>query len=233
MADSLVLFEHRLVRLQINVAVSGGAAGVEKPLCLTQIFLVASHRIELHKSHLGNLVSGNHSPLPRAVTDLAAYTVGIPYGNIEQRAFSGSLPMGYGTLYQMAEIIELVREHLHLVPSPPFCPVVRAFGVLGACGEEVAVRFLSLGHDGYHTVDIRFELSIGICAQAVGGSLDSLVDIGVVERKSRRVIFGLRIGRADKVFISARLLALGKCERNGDIAARLHARSPESSFDSH
>lgn len=100
-------------------------------------------------------------------------------------------------------------------------------GVHRAGGVEVSVGLLRRGHDHEHAVDVALELLVGICLEEVARTLDSLVDVGVVERISRDLVVGTGVRRHLEVAVTARLLALREGKGYGHLAAGLETLPPE------
>ena len=159
--------------------------------------------------------------------DLAADAVGIAYGYVEEVALSGGLVVGYGPLDHVAEVVEFVAQLLDLLPALGARPLVRMVGVHRAGGVEVSVGLLRRGHDHQHAVDVALELLVGICLEEVARTLDSLVDVGVVERISRDLVVGTGVRRHLEVAVAARLLALREGKGYGHLAAGLETLPPE------
>ena len=88
------------------------------------------------------------------ITDFTADTVGITTGNVEERAFAGSLIVSDGAFDHVTEIVELMTEILYEFPTMLTCPLMRVFRVHGTTGIEIAVRFLSCLDDGQDTVHV-------------------------------------------------------------------------------
>jgi hypothetical protein len=59
----------------------------------------------------------NHMNLIFTRPNLAAYAVGILYGDVEEVALSRCLIVGTGCLKKMSEVIEFMRQFLYLLPT--------------------------------------------------------------------------------------------------------------------
>ena len=127
-----------------------------------------------------------------------------------------------------------MAEVLHLTPACGACPVVRFLGVLCACRVEVSIGLLCRCNDTQYTIDIEFQLLVGVGLQDVAGSLDGLVGVGVIKRESSavyleelgRVLHAL--GSVGEVGISPLALALAESQRYGHLTACLEALAPEA-----
>ena len=229
----LVLFDHGLVGLAVGILARGQATTVEEVLGLVEIFTVTCHEVEFHESHLGNLMSGHtiHLPLPKS--DLAADTVGIADGDVEEVALARGLIVGNGTFEHVAKVVELMAQHLDLLPALGAMPLVRVLGVHGPGGVEVTVGLLSALHNLEHRIDIGHKTLVGIGLQRITGTFDGLIDIGVVERETFHLdVFGVlacQLTRSNlEIAVTARLLTLRKSQGDGHLAAGLKALSPET-----
>ena len=165
MAYSLVLLEHWLVSLAVlaelvvvAVLVPHSAASygpcrvfltalVEEELSEVEIFLLACSEIELSKTHLCNLVSWNYTCLSWLVTNFAYYAVCVLHSDVEERLLACSLVVSNSSLAEVAEVVELMAEVFHHLPTLCSCPSVWMLRVLSACSEEVAVWLLSRSDD--------------------------------------------------------------------------------------
>ena len=231
MSDGLVLFDDGLVSLRILMHDGGLAAIVEEELCLVEVFLVASDEIELGKSHLGNLVTRHHTSLSGIGSHLAADTVGIADGDVEELTAARGLIVGDGTLYHVTEVVELMAEVLFLAPALLARPLVGLFGVLGARGVEIAVGFLCRGNDIEHGVNICHEFLVGVGLQDIRGTLDGFIGVGIVEGQSAHLEYLRRVFQVlcciREVGVATRLLALRESKGDGHLTAGLQPLSPE------
>ncbi len=184
MANGLVLFRHRLVRLRIFVADGSLATVVKEKLGLVKVFPVARHKIKFGECHLHNLMPRYNASLPCCRSHLPAYAIGIADGDVEELPRACGLVMRDGTLYHVAEIIQLVAETLFLRPSLAACPLVRMCRVLRACGVQVAVRLLRGANDVKDGVDISLQLLVRVGLQHIRCTLDGFVRVGVIEGKA-------------------------------------------------
>ena len=211
----------------------GLSAIVQEELGLIEILLLAGGQIEPCQCHLGNLVSGHHTGLPRVRSHLADDTVGIALGNVEELARARGLPVGHGTLDHVAQVVQLMREVFLLHPALVASPVVRVGRVLCAGGVEIAVRLLGGGNDVDNAVYIMGQLLVGIGLQDVTCTLDGLVGVGIVERVAHAIhlehlrrVFQVG-GSVLKVLVTSLTLAFREGQRDGHIAAGLQPLPPE------
>ena len=181
-------------------------------------------------------MTGNNYFLTFTVTYLTAYAVCIFYCNVQKLAASGGLIVGYGTLYHVAQVVELMAAALLGTPAGWARPVMRMGGVHGAGGVEIAVWFLRGCHYIQHTVNICFQLLVRIGLQQVAGTLDGLIDIGVIKRELGGAVVAAVVaacglghlgGGVLKVGVSVSLLTLAECQRDGNLAALAYAVTPE------
>ena len=233
MTHRLVLLDHGLVGLAVGILARGQATTVEEVLGLVEIFTVTCHEVEFHESHLGNLVSGHTIYLPLPQSDLAADAVGIADGDVEEVALARGLIVGNGTFEHVAKVVELMAQHLDLLPALGAMPLVRVLGVHGPGGVKVTVGLLSALHDLEHRIDIGHKTLVGIGLQRITGTFDGLIDIGVVERETFHFdVFGVlacQLTRSNlEIAVTARLLTLRKSQGDGHLAAGLKALSPET-----
>src|SRR5207244_10596769 len=111
-------------------------------------------------------------------------------------------------------------------------PGMWMFRVNGARGVEVPV-FLLTGRDLFdEAVDVGFELRVGLNGQGIGCAFDYLVDVGIVERITRRLFVGeslaaKRRARAQEVVQTSGLLVLLEGKRDSNLAIGLDTRRPE------
>jgi len=221
MAHGLVLLDDGQVALRVFLLDGGLATIVEEELSLVEILLVARGEIEFAQGHLGNLVPGHHACLPRLGSYLTHHAVGIAYGDVQELAAAGGLPVCHGTLNHVSEVVQLMAQVFFLAPSLVARPVMRVLGVLCTCGVEIAVGFLRLTDDVEHRVDIVLHLLVGVGLQDIARALDGLVRVGVVERQRhefRHVVALARMSGALKVLVSALALAFAESQGNGHFA---------------
>ena len=106
-------------------------------------------------------------------------------------------------------------------------------GVLRARGVEVAVGLLRRGDDVDDGVDVVAQPAVGVGLQQIGGTLDGLVGVGIVEGEGALGYGeGLRgvlqvPGGVLEVGVAPRLLTLAEGQGHGDTAAGLQALAPE------
>ena len=159
------------------------SAVVKEILGLVEILLLPCQQIKAGKGHLGNLVAGHHGLLSFTGTDLADYAVGILLRYVEKLGAAGGLVMSAGRIYHMAEVVEFVAAILDCLPAFASRPGMRVLRIHRAGGVKISVRLLGRGHNVQHAVDITLEFLVRIGLQDVAGTLDGLVDVGVVEWK--------------------------------------------------
>ena len=212
---------------------SGLSTIVEQELCLVEVLLFAGGQIEFGERHLCNLMAGHHTGLTWIRSNLAADTIGIAAGDVEELRRTCGLPVGNGSFHHVAEVIELVRKVFLLRPARASCPVMWVVGILRACSVEVAVGLLSGSDDVEHRVYVRLQLLVGIGLQDVAGTLNGLVGVGVVERIAHaahlehlRRVFQV-CSCILKVLVAAFALALREGEGDGDGARGFQAFAPE------
>ena len=113
---------------------------------------------------------------------------------------------------------------------------MRMGGVHGAGGVEIAVGLLCGCHYIQHAVNICFQLLVRIGLQQVAGTLDGLIDIGVIKRELGGAIIAAVVaacglghlgGGVLEVGVSVSLLTLAECQRDGHLAALADAVTPE------
>ena len=228
MSHCLFLLQYRLVRLQIDVLACRSAARVEEELGLVEIFLISCHGIEAYQCHFGNLMSGNHTLLSGAFTDILAYAVGITDSYIQEVPLACSLIISHSPFHHVTQIIELVAQILHLRPAFRPRPIVRMLGVHGTCGVKIPVRFLGGGHYDQYAVDIFFQFLVRVSLQGVTCTFNRLIDIRIVKGEASHLILITGMSSFHKVFITSRFLTLTESQRDGYLAACLQALSPET-----
>ena len=251
MTDGLLLLHDGQMGLRILVAPRGVAALVEEVFGHVEILLLAGDDGELGERHLGNLVSGHALRLPLAAAYLADDAVGIGPCDVEEGPFARSLIVGDGALHHVAQVVELMRELLHLLPAVSAGPGVRMGGIHRARGVEIAVGLLGRFDDAEHGVHIvtgrhgalpalaalrvghgDLQLQVGEGLQQIGAALDGLIDVGVVEGVAPhlhlvRVLAGELFGGYFEVAVASRLLAFGEGQRHGDVARRRESLPPK------
>ena len=182
----------------------------------------------------------HYTSLAAAGSHLAAHAVGVAPGNVEEFPAARCLIMGTGRIHHVTQVIQLVAQVLLLHPSLLACPLVRLRGIDGTCRIEVAVGLLSSPHYVEHRVDIVLQHLVVGQAQHIAGTLDGLIDIGIVERETHELahvpFVGFqplmswmlqRVGRHCEIIVAVLALALAESQRNSYRAGSLHALSPE------
>ena len=228
MADGLILFHHRQMCLTVSILTAGSATCVEEEFGLVQILLVTRHQIKFRQCHFGNLMSRHQALLVRPVAYRLADAVGVADGYIQEVPFSGSLVMGYSTLYHVSQVIEFMAQVLYSHPALRSCPIMGMLRVHGTGGIQVSIRFLRSGNNRQHAVYIPLQLLIGISLQRVAGPLNGLVYVGIIEGEPFYFILFTGMSCFHKVFIASRLLTFAECQRDGYFTACPEALSPEA-----
>ena len=212
----------------VGDAAFGLAAGVDEELGQVEVLPRAGDAIELDQADLDLLVPGRIGPLARA--ELPGDEVGALDGDGQQVLLARRLEVRGGGLVEMSEVVELVA-HVKVRPALLAEPGLGRRAADRPGGVEVAVRLLGGGDLGDEPVDVLLELGVGVRRQRVGGRLDDLVDVGVVEGEAAAVL-AVR-GPAERgpgqleVLDPARLLALLEDMGDGHGAVRFQARRPE------
>ena len=80
-----------------------------------------------------------------------------------------------------------MAQHFYLAPAGSTRPTVRMFRIDGTSGIEISVWLLRSTHHIEHTVDIGLHLLVGIGLQDIAGSLDGLIDIGIIKREAHKL----------------------------------------------
>ena len=189
--------------------------------------------------------------LSLAAAYFADDAVGIGPCDVEEGLLSRSLIVGDGAFHHVAQVVELVREVLHLLPTVSTGPGVGMGGIHRARGVEIAVGLLGRFDDAEHGVHIvagrygalpalaalgvghgDLQLQVGEGLQQIGAALDGLIDVGVVEGVAPhlhlvRVFAGELFGGYFEVAVASRLLAFGEGQRHGDVARRCESLPPK------
>ena len=236
MPDRFRLLDHPLLRLVVREAAGvhlftrARPALVQHELGQRQIAVVARDAIQLRQTHLGDLVTRpDRSPAGAEGLDEQVRAL---ERDVEQGALARGLIVRGGRFIEVPEVVELVAVvALELPPVLPR-PRVRARGVDGAGGVEVAVALLRRGDFFDQAVDVGIQLRIRPDAQRIGSALDDLVQVGIVEGIPRRLrvlerLVAERLRRPDEILDATGELALLERERNRLGAIGLDARRPE------
>ena len=230
MAHGLVLLDDGQVALRVRGLDGGLAAVVEEELGLVEVFLLARGQVELAQGHFRNLVAGHHARLPRARANLFHDAVGISYGNVQKLAAACGLPVGYGSLDHVAEVVEFVAQYLFRPPSFVAYPRVRVPWVLSARRIEVSVRFLGFADYVQHAVDIGLEFFVGKGLEYVARALDCFIGVGVVEAEEHEFRHVIVLARADgalEVVIPSLGLAFAESQGDCHFPRRLEPLPPK------
>ena len=140
--------------------------------------------------------------------------------------------MRHGGIYHVPQVVQFMAQFLVLHPTALPRPRVRALGIHGTRGVQVAVRLLRGGHNDQHAVYVPFQLLVRIRLQHVGGTLDGFIHIRIVKGKTLYLIAQVH-GRMhlllclDEVLITALTLTFGEGQRDGDLAGGFEALSPK------
>ena len=111
----------------------------------------------------------------------------------------------------------------------------------GTGSIEIAIWLLCSTHHIKHTVDVSLQLLVWISLENIAGSLNGLINIGIIEREAHKLahvpLLGVQprvirmlqgIGSHLKVLVSVLTLALAKSQRNSYLLGSLQAGTPES-----
>ena len=240
MSPCLVLLQDRLIALAIGIVDRGGAAGIEEVFSLVEILLFTRKGIEASKCHFGYLMTRHNPVLTGLRTHFPDHTVGISLGNIEEFSAARSLIMGAGCIHHVTEIIKLMAQHFHLAPAGSARPTVRMFRIDSTSGIEISVRLLRSTHHIEHTVDIGLHLLVGIGLQDIAGSLDGLIDIGIIKREAHKLthvpLLGIETGMSRmlqgigchlEILVAVLALALAESQRHSYLSGSLQTRTPK------
>ena len=187
MAPSLCLVYDGFVALRVDILVLCLATIVEQELGLIEVFLLTGEYIQASQCHLRNLMTRHHTGLSRVGTYLLDDTVGIAFGNVEELCATCCLIVGTGGIHHVSEIVEFVAGVLLCCPAPVGSPPVGMLRVDGTGSIEIAVGLLGRCYYIEHGVNIGFEFCIGVGLQHIRSTFDSLVDIGIVKRKTHEL----------------------------------------------
>ena len=233
MADGLGLVHDSGVRLVVGASAPSGTvrtSGVEQELGEVEETRVSGRAVELDQSHLGDLVARPDRFLARP--EGPHEQLRAPERDVQERLLARRLIVGHGGLVEVAEVVQLVAVDLLQLPAPRAGPGVGLLGVDRARGVKITVRLLRVGDLVDQAVEVGVELRVRMNAERVGGSLDDLVQVTVVERVARRLSVPERLaaqrgGGALEVADAAGLLALGEGERDRDGPVGFDAGRPE------
>ncbi len=179
-----------------------------------------------------------------AVAEILPEELGVFQAEVEQGALACGAEVGDARLVEVPCVVELVTELRVEQPALLVHPLVpRAVGMHGAEGVEVAVGFLRGGDAGDPAVERGLECRVLLHAEHVGGALDGLVGVGVVEgvdggRRDLEVLLtggapAQDLGGEVEILQAAGLLALLHGEGEGDLAVGLLLLLPETARDAH
>ena len=228
MTDRFVLLNDGYMGLTVQVFAGSISAFVKKEFGLTEVFLISCHQVQFCQGHFGYLVAWHGNHLSGTLSYLSADTICITYGNIQECPFSGSLVMSNGSFHHVSQVVEFMAQFLHFFPSFTPGPFVGMLGIHGTGRIQVSVGFLCSSHQYQDTVNIGFQLLIGIGLKQITGSFNGLVDVGVIKGIACNIIFQAGVGSLDEVIITPGFLTLAESKRNSDLTAGFQALSPES-----
>ena len=173
-------------------------------------------------------MTGDNHGLAGVGANLTADAVGKADGGIEQRPLARSLPIGHGSLGQVAEAVKLVRTAFLAFPTGLARARMYLRGIARTGRVQVAIGFLG-GHDeGDEAVNVALQALVGVSLQAVGGPFDDFIDVAVVVLVLRQFVVGRGMGRTHKIVDTSRLFALAESQGDGHVAAGLQAGVPET-----
>ena len=183
-------------------------------------------------------MSGNELQLVLSGTYLTTYTVCIFYRHVKEITLARSLVVSAGSLKQVSEVVELMAQFLHFLPTFCASPFVWLGWRLRSCSEQVAVRLLTACDDGYHAVNVcvkpaSFICGVRISLQQVARALYGLVRVGVVKRECPCRVGELQggVGKVTcgiyEVIVASCLLTLTECQRYRYVTAGVETRTPE------
>jgi hypothetical protein len=137
-----------------------------------------------------------------------------------------------GCFEEVAEVVKFVAVVSLELPACLAGPGVGVLRVDRSRRVQVTIGLLRGGDLRDEVVDVRLEFRVGVHGERVGGALDHLVGIGVVEGVARRLRVRERLaaqrGRgADEVVDAAREFALLEREGDADQPVGLDLRRPE------
>ena len=217
----------------IIIAARPAAAHGDEIFGEVEVARVAGDAVKPDEAHFDDFMSGPEMQLVGTGAEGLAQEIGLLERDVEQIGFAGGLVMGGGGLEQMARVVKFVTESGVVHPPVGAGPGMRMFGINGAGGVKIAVRFLRGGQQGDERVEVGRHFGVGVNRQRIGSAFEDLVRIGVVERKSRRfavldVFAAQHGGRAFEIVHAPGRLALSKSIGNGDGAVGFEAGRPES-----
>ena len=140
------------------VAVCATTCLIDEVFSTFEVFLVASHLIQFAEGHLDDGVTARAVNLSLVRTESLANKVGVLDGYVEEGLLACSAIVGYGTLDEMAGVIELVRvDLLPLVGAPP---TAQARTFISNTGCQVPIGLLSLGDNVDDGVEIMIQFGV-------------------------------------------------------------------------
>ena len=144
-----------------------------------------------------------------------------PFGDVEQAPLARHLIVGDGSLDEVPRAVHLVQ--VHIGPSA----VGRSEDEVGV---EVAVGLLRGGEEVYPLVALRLERRVGVVLQAVSHTLESFIDVRVVEEDA--AVLPRALGGVLEVADAPRLaLNLVDADGDGDVLMGAETRCPEGIVD--
>ena len=140
----------------------------------------------------------------------------------------------------MTKVIQLVAQEVFRLPALLACPLMGVCGIDGTGRVEIAVRLLGSCYDIEHRVDISLQLLVWEGLEHIRGTLDGLVDIGIIEGEThelghvplRSLQSGMTwmlegIGRHLEILITMFALTFRESQGDGHLTGRLDAVAPE------
>ena len=189
MSHDFILLQNRLVVLAVfaqRMSVGAPSGFFDKVTGCLQVFVVACYLIKFHQSHFDDGMAARTMNLSFAGSEHLADEVGIPDSHIEQRPLAGCLIMGYGSLVQVAAVIQLMA--VDLLPALLSPPAGEAVATVGDTRSQIAVRLLGSSYQGDDTIQIGVQRLVVLDSQRIRGSLNHLIRVGIVERKVTPVL---------------------------------------------
>ena len=213
---------------------------VEQILSLIEIFLLTRQGVKTSQSHLGNLMTWHHGSLSCLWPHLLDYTISITLGDVEELGATRSLIMSASRIHHVTEVVELMAQHLFLLPSLVTTPSMRMLWVDGTSCIEIAIRLLCRSDHVEHTVDISLQLFVGIGLEDIASTFDGLIDIGIIEGESHKLAHvpgrGIQslmtrmlqgIGSHLEILVTVLALTFAESQRNRHFLCGLQTSTPK------
>ena len=242
MAHGLLLLPHGLVGLIIGIAllapgrrglalicspllvllqkvVGGRAPLVQEKLAQPPVALLAGGLIQPSQGHFRNLMPGVALAFLRLRAEAGVHTIGKPAGGAEQLILTRGLIVGHGSLYQMAQAVQLVVV-LQVGKGP-------VHAVEDVIGVQIAAVVLG-GADGLHSLlHCCLQPGVRVVGQRIGRRLHPLVKVRVLEHKAIKPV-RFQMGRVRGQSLKAPEAVAG-LRKGGGLPLPLHqpGRRPE------